>query len=97
MGAGGKMAPNTGGPPLWSALSIPEIKELIKFSAGELARCYALKEREQLLQYSYNARLEKEIDFFERAQDSHWGWLRARTREVDPFGTGQTDQARQPS
>lgn len=80
--------PNPGGAPLWVGLSIEEIKELIKFSTGELCRCHAQKERESLGKFQYNHALELEIKFYERAQDNHFSWLRDRTRQIDPFKTG---------
>lgn len=78
--------PISDGPPLWKNLPIEDCQALIKFSAGELARCYAQRELERAREYSYNHALEMEIQFFERAHDSHFSWLRARERETNPLG-----------
>lgn len=73
------MAPNPGGPPIWTGLSIEDIKELIKFSSGELCRCYAQKAKESLHKFRYNPKLEAEIKAWEQAHDIHWSWLKAKT------------------
>lgn len=76
------MTPDPGGPNLWAYLSLEEIKDLIKFSAGELCRVYDLKSREPQKRFHYNAALEAEIKLCEAAHDSHWSWFRERSSET---------------
>lgn len=69
------MDPNPGGPNLWAHLSPEEIKELIKFSAGELRVVHALKRNLPQERFRYDPKLEAEIKFRERAHDTHFFWL----------------------
>ncbi len=62
---------------LWTGLALAEARELIKFSAEQLKRVYALREQEkELPAWRRNPGLVAEAKAWEQAHDQHWTWAR---------------------
>lgn len=70
------------GPSLWSGIPIEEIHDLISFSSMQLRRVYAIKAQQESTHCYVNAAVLREIECWERAHDSHFAWLRARTSDA---------------
>lgn len=81
------MAPNPGGPPLWTGLALEDIKALIKFSAAELGRCHDERAKLNAEKYQFSRAVELEIEFWERTHDLHWQILRERTNDSQKSGS----------
>lgn len=65
------------GPPLWSGLSLDDVRELIRDDVAELKRLYALKAADdELPPEQRRIQIRAEISAIETAHDQHFAWMK---------------------